>query len=418
MAKKTMNALTHRLCHQLPSGLMILLDPIPDSYTIAIGAFIKTGARYEKISGLAHFLEHMVFKGTKKRSAYAITQEIEQLGGSINAFTAREETAYYVRMMAEDAEKGIDILSDMLSAPLFTIPDLNSEREVVIQEILQSEDDPQDVLFDGLQKVFFPNNHLGEPILGYQDSLQQIHAPELHDFMQDYYSADNIILSVAGKFDSDKIITLIEKYFSELPSKKQGAKFTNATPANGHQHIKRPIEQFHLCLAFPAMKVTDPFYYSAIAFSEIFGETMSSRLFQTIREKLGLAYAVQSFLQCYQDTGIFGIYAATNPPQAEKLQQAIRDELQKIDNDITQEEVEMARKQLLAKLYMGHESLSHRMQHNAKIYHLYEKIFSLEEVTEKINAINIESINNFVKQLQASPESWISVGPQEDFSIH
>ncbi len=404
--------------HHLPSGLTVLLDPISDSRTVAIGAFVRVGARYEKISGLAHFLEHMVFKGTKNRSCYAITQEIEQCGGSINAFTGREETAYYVRMMAEDAKIGIDILADMLSFPLFNHDDLVSERDVVLQEILQAEDNPEDVLFDGLQKVIFADNHMGEPILGDKQSLQKITADNLRHFMRDYYSADNLILSVAGKFDEAEILAFAEQYFNQMPQKKQGQDFKKAEQHQGNRHIKRPIEQFHLCLALNGPATNDDDFYHAAAFSEIFGETMSSRLFQTIREKLGLAYAVQSFMQPYHDTGLFGIYAATDTSKAKKLYHALRDELAKTETTLTTEEVLMAQKQLLARTYVNYENINQRMQYNAKSYHLYHKIHSIDDVTQKINAIDLNSLNRFAEKLRNAKESWISVGPSDESIFH
>ncbi len=404
--------------HHLPSGLTVLCDPIADCRTVAIGAFMRVGARFEKISGLAHFLEHMVFKGTKNRSCYAITQEIEQCGGSINAFTGREETAYHVRMMAEDAEIGIDILADMLSFPLFNRDDLNSERDVVLQEILQAEDNPEDVLFDGLQKVIFADNHLGEPILGDKKSLQKITDNDLRNFMRDYYSADNLILSVAGKFDENLILKFAEKYFSHIPQKKQGQDFSKATNHHGNKHIKRPIEQFHLCLTLAGPATHDDDFYHAAAFSELFGETMSSRLFQTIREKLGLAYAVQSFMQPYQDTGLFGIYAATDPSKAQKLYHALRDELANTNNSLTTDELLMAQKQLLARTYVNYENINQRMQYNAKSYHLYHKIHTIDDVTQKINAIDLNALNQFAEKLRQSKESWISVSPADEFIIH
>ncbi|MCH9853223.1 MAG: insulinase family protein [Alphaproteobacteria bacterium] len=414
MAIKSMSA----TIHHLPSGLTVLLDPIIDCHTVAIGAFVRVGARYEKISGLAHFLEHMLFKGTKTRSCYTITQEIEQCGGSINAFTGREETAYHVRMMADDAKIGIDILADMLSFPLFNHDDLHSERDVVLQEILQAEDNPEDVLFDGLQKVVFADNHLGEPILGDKKSLQTITADDLRHFMRDYYSADNLILSVAGKFDEAAILEFATHYFSHVPQKKQGQNFKKATHHHGNQHIKRPIEQFHLCLALQGPTANDDDFYHAAAFSEIFGETMSSRLFQTIREKLGLAYAVQSFMQPYHDTGLFGIYAATDPSKAQQLYHALRDELANTKNTLTAEEVLMAQKQLLARAYINYENIDQRMQYNAKSYHIYHKIHSIDDVTQKISAIDLNALNQFAEKLRNAKESWVSVGAADEFIFH
>ena len=399
--------------YQLPCGLTLILDPIPNIYTVAVGAFIKAGARYETIPGLAHFLEHMVFKGTQKRSAMALTQEIENVGGTINAFTGREETMYYVRMMADDVEIALDILSDMLSNPLFQQSDLESERNVVIQEILQAEDTPEDVLFDNLQKNMFKDQSLGEPILGYQESLARIDAPNLRDFMQHHYNSHNIILSIAGHFDRNHIIELADKYFADLPQHNDKATLPQAMQSIGNNHVKRPIEQHHLCLALPGMRATDPETYTAMAFSEIFGETMSSRLFQKIREELGLAYSIQSFMQSYHDTGIFGVYAATSPDKAQDLQDAIWQELIKAQNSITENEVIMARKQMLTRHYMMHENTSSRMQNNAKFYHLHHKLLNITDIIEKINGINHQKIINFATNLCAGQGSWFSVSPKD-----
>ena len=403
--------------HKLSNRLTLITETVPDIYTSAIGVWVQAGSRFEKINGLAHFLEHMVFKGTKTRTARQLTQEIENCGGNINAFTSREETAYVVRIMSEDIDIAIDILADMMIAPLFAKQDLTSEREVVLQEILQSYDNPEDVLFDLAQKHLFPAHTLGQPILGTKETLNQITANDLRGFMQDYYAAPNMIISAVGNIDKDKIIDSIGARFAPLhgQANHQPANhdFAKATYSPNHAHHKMPIEQFHFCMMFQGHAHTDPELYSALAFSEIFGETMSSRLFQKIREELGLAYTIQSFMSPYHDCGLFGIYAATTSDKQTQLIDAIKVELANITNDLHHDEITMAKKQLLSRLYVQHENIASRMQSNAHLYHLHGKIISIAEKTEKIKKIDHESLTDFASNLQNQPPCLFSVSNDE-----
>ncbi len=397
---------------KLSNGLSLLIEPMPDVHTTAIGVWIHAGARFEKNIGLAHFLEHMLFKGTQNRSAFEITQSIERLGGNINAFTGREETAYYVRMMATDTAIGLEVLADMCATPLFNQDDLQNEREVVIQEILQSLDNPEDVLLDAVQKNIFPNNPLGEPILGTPETLADITANHLRKFIEDYYTTDNITLSIAGKIDPEYFIALAKKNFAIFALKKSDKPLIPAIYTSNDCHVTRPIEQLHLCLTFNALHNTHPDFYAATCFSEIFGETMSSRLFQEIRENLGLAYTIQSFLQGHRDCGFFGVYAATSSEKVSQLLSAIHRELDKIIDNLSDDEVTMAQNQLLARTYMAHEGVNSRMQNNARIYQLYGRVLPIAEIIAKIKAVDKTAILNFVKKIQSSKASLFSVSSQ------
>jgi predicted Zn-dependent peptidase len=296
----------------LSNGLRIVTDRIDTVATVSLGLWVDVGTRHEPaaINGVAHFLEHMAFKGTKRRSALAIAEEIEAVGGHLNAYTSRESTAYYAKVLKEDVGLALDILADILQHSTFEPSELERERTVILQEIGQANDTPDDIIFDYFQERAFPGQAMGRPVLGSPEIIKKLARKSVVSYLKNHYSASRMVVSAAGNLDHDKFVALAETLLSDLPAER--AVGTEPARYVGGEHRQdRDLEQLHLVLGFPGLKLDDPDYYAAAVLSTAFGGGMSSRLFQEVREKRGLVYAISSFAHSYRDGGLFGIYAGT-----------------------------------------------------------------------------------------------------------
>lgn len=395
----------------LSNGLRIISDSMDSVETVSVGVWVEVGTRHEHpdVNGISHLLEHMAFKGTRRRSARDIAEEIETVGGHLNAYTSRENTAYYAKILKEDLPLAIDVLSDILQYATMDPEELSRERAVIVQEIMQTNDTPDDVIFDHFQETAFPNQALGRPVLGEAERIQNLPRETIIDFMQSNYSAPRMIVAAAGKLDHDELVKLAEKAFVSLPGDDK-ITYEEANYSGGEFRESRDIEQAHIVLGFEGIPYESPDFYAASTFSNLFGGGMSSRLFQEIREKRGLVYSIYSFVSCYHDSGIFGIYAGTGEDEAKELIPVICDELKSISDGIEIHEIDRARAQLKSATMMSLESTSSRCEQLARQLMIFKRPLPIEEVVGKIESVTKIDVQNAAQKLTQGHATFAALG--------
>lgn len=396
----------------LANGLRVVSEEMPWVETVSLGVWVDVGTRNEpaEINGVAHLLEHMAFKGTERRSARLIAEEIENVGGHLNAYTSREQTAFYAKVLKEDVPLGVDILSDILQHSTFDPAELERERTVIIQEIGQAADTPDDVIFDRFQEQAYPDQAMGRPVLGEAEIIKTIGRDAVAGYMNQHYAADRMVLSAAGALDHDRLVELAERHFTDLPAYR-GEPVEAARYQGGDQREDKDLEQVHLVLGFPGVSYADDDYYTASTLSTILGGGMSSRLFQEIREKRGLVYTVYSFASSYADGGIFGVYAGTGEDEVEELMPVLCDEIVKSADTMTEEEVARARAQLKASILMGLESTSARCEHVASQLLIYGRPIEARELVRKIDEVDLGAVRRLAKRIFAGAPTFTALGP-------
>lgn len=400
----------------LDNGLRVVTERMPGLESASIGIWIRAGARHERAdqNGIAHFLEHMAFKGTSRRSARQIAEEIEDTGGYINAYTSREMTAFYARVLREDVPRAFDVLSDILLNPLFRDADIETERHVILQEIGQALDTPDDVIFDWLQEVAFPDQPLGRTILGPAELVSGFGAGDLRDFVAQHYGPDRMIVAAAGAVDHDQIVRLAETALGALQP-RGGGDFDPARWGGGERRVVKDLEQVHLTMAFPAPSVRDDDYYTAQVYATAMGGGMSSRLFQTIREERGLAYSIHAQAGSYEDAGMISIYAGTSAEEIGELSRLTMDELKRAADDMSEAEVARARAQLKAGLLMGLERPSARAERMARSLVIWGRVPDPAETAALIDAVSRDDVRGFAAKLAATPRMAMALyGPADD----
>ena len=397
---------------RLPSGLTVVTERMERVETVSIGAYVATGSRNESEAenGVSHFLEHMAFKGTTTRSAAAIAEEVEAVGGHINAYTAREQTAYYVKMLKEDTALGFDIIGDILTHSVFEPEELERERGVILQEIGQANDTPDDIIFDHFQTTAYPGQSLGRPVLGSEDGIRNMKRSVLTGYMGRNYTNNNVVIAAAGKLRHEEVLDLVQKHFGDLPGSPP-APHETATYKGGEFREERDLDQVHVVLGFPSVGYGDVDYYPTIMLSTLLGGGMSSRLFQEIREKRGLVYSIYSFAAPFKDGGLFGIYAGTGESEAAELMPVMLAELGKVQQHITEPELGRARAQLKASLLMSLESTGSRCEQLARQIQTFDRVIPMEEVLAKINAVTEADIRRAAVRHFRSVPTLATVGP-------
>ncbi len=403
----------------LSNGLRIVTDVISTVETATLGIWVDVGSRHESqaLNGVAHVLEHMAFKGTVTRSARDISEQIEAVGGYLNAYTSREITAYHARILKEDVPLALDIIADILQNSIFDKDEFERERSVILQEIGQAYDTPDDIIFDYFQETCFPGQALGRPILGTSESVNSLTAEAVKQYLQDHYGAKQMVLSVAGNVDHDRIVGQAEKVFQSLPSDKV-QKTTKAQYKGGDFRQFRDLEQVHITVGFEGISYDHPDYYALSVLSTILGGGMSSRLFQEIREKRGLVYSIYTYASSYKDTGIFGIYAGTGSNQVAELIPVLCAELNKVRDDLKEEEVGRAKAQLKASLMMGLESTSARCETAAQHLLIYGRVLSPQEIVEKIDDVSLADLKQLSYQLFLSKPTLTAIGPIDQIEAY
>lgn len=389
--------------YTLPGGLRLVLNDMETTRSAAVGVYVATGAANENSarSGISHFIEHMLFKRTHKRTAYDIADEMESLGVQINAFTARHMTSYYTISTYEHVDACMELLSDIFFNSVFDSEDMAREKQVVLEEISRSEDDPEDVCFDGLAKAFYGDTPMGRPILGYADNVRSFTREDIRSYMDEFYVAPNTVISVAGKFDHEVAEGLVNKYFADkfLP-KPAPADVTKVETQSRLFFKEKPTEQANIAFMFPSYTYGDDRLYAAMLLSNVFGGGMSSRLFQNVRERRGLAYDIYSLTSAMKANGCFEIFVGTNPKTAKIAVDAIREEiLLLLDKGITEREFSKGKEQLKAGNVLGAESAVSLMRANAKSVVMTGEVYDLDESLAKINALTMSDIRNAVEDI-------------------
>ncbi len=397
---------------ELDNGLRIVTQNMPGLETVSMGIWNLVGGRDElkEVNGVAHLLEHMAFKGTTTKNALQIAETIENVGGDINAYTSKEITAYYVKLLADDLPYGIDILTDILQNSTFAEEELNRERGVIIQEIGMYLDTPDDMIFDYWQEKAYPNQPMGRSILGKTDIIKNISRKEVRDFMMQHYNPKRMIISAAGKINHDKFVDSIKKSCTNLPLGNLDSR-VKAQYQSGEYREDKKLEQIHLLLGFEGLDYHNEDFYSLLVYSSLLGGGMSSRLFQEIREKRGLVYGISSFSSSYSDTGVFGIYCGTGENQIQELIPVLCDELNKSPNSISDKEIHRGKAQLKASLMMGRESAFRRCENAARQLLVFGRIIEPSETIKKIDLVSKETVKNIAKKIVSGPITISSIGP-------
>jgi len=402
---------TERL-HTLPNGFRIVTEAMPGLQSASIGLWVEAGGRHETPAqnGIAHFLEHMAFKGTRRRSALRIAEEIEDVGGYINAYTSREMTAYYARVLSGDVLMALDVIADIVLNPVFRKADIETERHVILQEIGQALDTPDDIIFDWLQEVSYPDQSFGRTILGPEDRVAGFGKADLEGFTAGHYGPDQMILSAAGRVDHDTIVAAAERIFGAL--KPVGA--PTVEPARfkgGERREVKDLEQVHFALSLEGPGYRDDAVYAAQVYATAMGGGMSSRLFQKIREDRGLCYSIYAQASAYEDTGQITIYAGTSEAEIGDLTALTLTELKRAADDMTEAEVARSRAQLRAGLLMGLESPSARAERNARLLSIWGRVPPLAEAVARIEAVNTARVRAYAADLTRARSALALYGP-------
>ncbi len=387
--------------HTLPNGMRVVTEHMPGLQSASIGVWVSAGGRHETVqqNGIAHFLEHMAFKGTTTRSALQIAEQIEDVGGYINAYTSRETTAYYVRVLNNDVPLAVDILSDILRNSVFDPREIEVERGVILQEIGQTLDTPDDIIFDWLQETAYPDQSIGRSILGPADNIKRFDRDDLTSFVSAQYQPQRMILAAAGGIDHDALLSLATQAFQDLSPDVTPQLETIAKFSRGEYRNEKTLEQAHFALAFESPSYKSDDIYTAQVYSIALGGGMSSRLFQEAREKRGLCYSIFAQTGAYVDTGMTTIYAGTAGDQIAGLSRLTIDEFKRAADDMTQAEVDRARAQMKAGMLMGLESASNRAERLARMVQVWGYVPDLSEAVEKIDAVDLTSVKAYAEQV-------------------
>ncbi|SET67110.1 M16 family metallopeptidase [Paracoccus homiensis] len=397
----------------LPNGLRIATRDMPGLHSAALGIWVNAGGRNERVeqNGIAHFLEHMAFKGTKTRTALQIAEAIEDVGGFINAYTSRDATAYYVRVLENDVDLAFDVISDIVLNPIFDQREIEVERGVILQEIGQSMDTPDDIIFDWLQEAAYPDQAIGRPILGPAERVSSFSREDLAGFVSEHYGPGQMIVAAAGSVDHDRIVRLAETAFGHLRPILQKPREGASWQGREARRVKK-LEQAHFALALEGSGYLSPDFYAAQIFSAALGGGMSSRLFQKIREERGLCYTIFAQSGFHDDTGMMTIYAGTGGDDVADLANLTVDELKRAAGDMTQVEVDRAKAQLRAGLLMGLESPSAQAERIARVLAIWGRVLDPAEVAERISSVTLDEVRGHAERLIANARPALALyGP-------
>lgn len=387
---------------KLKCGPTLIMDKTDYVQSAALGIWVRTGAADENdsVSGVSHYIEHMMFKGTDNRTAKEIASDVDKIGGMFNAFTGKEATCYYIKTLSSNIYAGAEILLDMLTGSRFDQEEMDKERKVICEEIKMVKDSPDDDVYDTISELVASGNPLGRSILGTPESLAGIDRAKLTAYYSEKYARDSIVIAVAGNFDEERIAELFESRLTSLREKKVTQDFTLKPYRQSFDVKVRDIEQTHICLATPGISMADDKYYAFVLMNSIFGGSMSSRLFQNIREEKGLAYTVCSMNVFSSYTGFFSIYAGVAHDKAEATLDAVRHELEMLKKDgVTAEELSMAKEQVKSSYIFGLENINSRMFSIGKNKLLLDRVYSPEEVLSEFDKVTQDDIKQAAEMI-------------------
>jgi predicted Zn-dependent peptidase len=400
---------------RLPSGLRIVTEHMPDVRSVSIGFWVGAGARDEapELAGASHFLEHLLFKGTPDRTAREIAEAVDGLGGEMNAYTTKEYTAFYVRVLSDRVDVALDILCDIMSRPAFRAAEIEAERQVILEELLMHADEPDEVVHDMLLEALYPGHPLGRDVLGSEDTITSMGGDEIAGFFRGHYGATNLVLAAAGAIDHDALVSGIAERLE--PPAGGAAVVRDAPPADGEQSriVVRPTEQAHLVLGLRSLDVHDDDRFALAALNHVLGGGLSSRLFQTIREERGLAYSVYSYRTAFTDAGVLALYAGTAPAHAGEVMKLLNAELDRLaDEGVTTTEVDVARAHLLGATALSLEDSAARMSRIGRGLLVHDEVWTNEEVEQRIAAVTHADVQRLIDRLvTAAPRTVAAIGP-------
>jgi len=392
---------------ELKNGLRVVIENIPYVKSISVGVWVGAGSYAETRAnnGISHFIEHMMFKGTKKRTPKEIAESIDDIGGQLNAFTSRDCTCYYAKVLSDHLDTAIDVLSDMLFNSLFDINDISLEKGVVLEEINMYNDSPDELVHDLLMEKVWQGNSLGYSILGTSKSLKKITRDDILSYIENYYTPQNSIISVVGNFDRSNLLSLINDAFGNWENNGVVKKSPN-TPrfTAGKDEITKDIEQTHLCVGYDALSRGHQLLYPLMVVNTVLGSGMSSRLFQKIREEKGLVYSIYSYQSVFAKAGLFTIYAGMNPARFDEVSKLIFKEIDELKkNGLSEHEVAKSKEQLKGSLILGLESTSSRMNSYGQSLLLIDKIRTIDEMIEKIDSVNVDNVKQVIDLVFTQP---------------
>jgi predicted Zn-dependent peptidase len=397
----------------LSNGMRVVTDTVTEVESVAIGIWADVGTRHEDLAhnGVAHMVEHMMFNGTPTRNSQQIAEAIENVGGQVNAYTSREVTAYYVHLLKEDMPMALDVLGDILQHPVFPDKELEKERDVILQEIGMTNDTPDDIVFDHYQATAYPGQALGASILGTADIVANMKKDTLFDYVRRFYTPQKLVLSAAGHIHHDDLVARAEKIFIDLPPNTH-PEFEPARYVGGERREEKDLEQSHVVLGFQGVKRGDIDYFPAMLLSTILGGGMSSRLFQEVREKRGLVYAVYASHGSYHDDGQFEIYAGTGPEKLPELMPVLCDEIKKMmAGFVTDTELSRAKAQIRSGILMSRESMMSRAGRQAKNLINYNKLPNVADIVRKVEAVEPMDIMRCASRIFAGTPTLSALGP-------
>jgi predicted Zn-dependent peptidase len=387
----------------LDNGIPLVVERIRGVHSVSLGIWVKVGSRYEypEKNGISHFLEHMFFKGTRKRTARDIAVDIDSVGGDLNAFTSRETTTFYIKVLDEHLERGIDLLTDIFLHSTFPDADIEKEKSIIKEEIKMVEDTPDDYIHDLLYQTVWGHSGIGQPVLGRRETIKSFSGEDLVAHIRKYYGTRDTVISCAGNFDPDKLLSSLNRLLGDLrrgsePRKGEVPEFRTSTEV-----YTKDLSEAHSCIAVKALPQESPERYALYLLNAIMGASVSSRLFQEIREKRGLAYSIYSFIAAYLDTGIWGVYAGSAKKRVVEVIELVTREMKSLKESVTDAELKRAKDQLKGNLILGLESSSSRMQNIARqeIYH--GRYFSTEEIIKEIDAVQLTQVKGLAERLFA-----------------
>ncbi|QYR19725.1 insulinase family protein [Paenibacillus sp. sptzw28] len=402
--------------YTLSNGLRVVVEYIPTCRSVSFGIWVKTGSRNETLenNGISHFIEHMLFKGTARRSAKDIADLFDGIGGNVNAFTAKEYTCYFAKVLDQHLPIAVDALADMFFESEMDAAELSKEKNVILEEISMYEDTPDDKVHDESSRAAFGEHPLAYSILGLEERLAGMDAEALRGYMRSHYRIDNTVISVAGNVEESVLLELLEKQFGGF--KNTGAEIAVSSPAFQGNYIfhKKKTEQNHICLSFPGCSIADPQLYAMILLNNALGGGMSSRLFQEIREKRGLAYSVYSYHTSYADSGLFTVYAGTAPKQTKEVLDLTLEQLHDLAaNGLTDSELNRGKEQLKGSLILSLESTSSRMNRLGKNELMLGRHYTLDEMLERIDSVRMSDIQDVTRRMLSVPFAVAMVGTND-----
>ncbi|MDQ1684734.1 MAG: hypothetical protein QOC82_1471 [Frankiaceae bacterium] len=406
----------------LPGGLRVISEAVPGVRSVAFGVWVGVGSRDETpaLAGASHYLEHLLFKGTRRRDALAIAAELEAVGGELNAFTAKEYTCYYARVLDNDLPLAVDVICDMVTSSLVTTRDVDGERSVILEEIAMHDDDPGDAVHDIFAASVWPGSPLGRPVLGTVDSITAMSRSSIAGYYRRRYRPGNLVIAAAGNVDHGALVRLVKRAFADIAvddsAEPAAVRVGGAAPmfAPAKTVVARPTEQANIILGSPGISRLDDRRFALGVLNAALGGGMSSRLFQEVREKRGLAYSVYSFTSHYADTGLVGVYAGCAPAKAREVLDICREQLHLVGTaGLTAEELDRGKGQMRGGLVLGLEDTGSRMSRLGKAELVYGELMTIDEILAAIDAVTLDDVHEVAMALFAAPQAIAAVGPYD-----